>query len=104
MNNIEQHYGELTSEITMNGITPDANSMPMNKMFLGKKFQKIIKNSTHTIDSVMNVIYEKPQSFENGEVYEWELQGLVLSVYVIECKQLFVKGKHFWAYNVGIIE
>ncbi|WP_217187118.1 hypothetical protein [Enterobacter soli] len=40
----DEHYEELTSEIRLDGITPDANSMPMNKMFLGKKFQKIIMN------------------------------------------------------------
>ncbi|MGP8936761.1 hypothetical protein V1605_12255 [Enterobacter soli] len=55
----DEHYEELTSEIRLDGITPDANSMPMNKMFLGKKFQKIIKNSTYQIDSYMNVIFEK---------------------------------------------
>lgn len=102
--NLEEHYGELTSEITMNGITPDANSMPITKVFLGKKFQKVVKNSTHTINSFMNVIYEKPQSFKHGEVLEWVLQDLVLSVYLIEEKKLFVKGKFFWVYNVGIIE
>ena len=101
--NIEEHYGELTSEIRLEGITPDANSMPLNKMFLGKKFQKIIKNSTYQIDSYMNVIFEKKQSF-TSEVLEWELQGEVLPVFLIEYKKLFVKGKHFHVYAVGIIE
>ncbi|WCE14745.1 hypothetical protein [Enterobacter ludwigii] len=100
----EEHYEELTSEIRLGGVTPDANSMPMNKMFLGKKFQKIIKNSTHNVDSYMNVIFEKKQIFKNGDVLEWELQGEVLPVFVIEYKKLFVKGKHFHVYAVGIIE
>ncbi|EOG1789442.1 hypothetical protein ACK3RO_004052 [Enterobacter kobei] len=100
----EEHYEELTSEIRLGGVTPDANSMPMNKMFLGKKFQKIIKNSTHNVDSYMNVIFEKKQTFKNGEVLEWELQGEVLPVFLIEYKKLFVKGKHFHVYAVGIIE
>lgn len=102
--NIEQHYEELTSEITLDGIIPDGNSMPMNKMFLGKKFQKIIKNSTHNVDSYMNVIFEKKQTFKDGDVLEWELQGEVLPVFVIEYKKLFVKGKNFHVYAVGIIE
>lgn len=100
----EEHYEELTSEIRLGGVTPDANSMPMNKMFLGKKFQKIIKNSTHNVDSYMNVIFEKKQIFKNGDVLEWELQGEVLPVFLIEYKKLFVKGKHFHVYAVGIIE
>ncbi|WP_088543792.1 hypothetical protein [Escherichia coli] len=100
----EEHYEELTSEIRLGDVTPDANSMPMNKMFLGKKFQKIIKNSTHNVDSYMNVIFEKKQIFKNGDVLEWELQGEVLPVFVIEYKKLFVKGKHFHVYAVGIIE
>ena len=41
--NFEEHYGELTGEITLNGTTPDGNSMPINKCFLGKKFQKQLK-------------------------------------------------------------
>lgn len=100
----EEHYEELTSEIRLGGVTPDANSMPMNKMFLGKKFQKIIKNSTHNVDSYMNVIFEKKQTFKNGDVLEWELQGEVLPVFLIEYIKLFVKGKHFHVYAVGIIE
>ncbi|KLP45418.1 hypothetical protein ABR36_03465 [Enterobacter ludwigii] len=68
------------------------------------KFQKIIKNSTHNVDSYMNVIFEKKQTFKNGEVLEWELQGEVLPVFIIEYKKLFVKGKHFHVYAVGIIE
>jgi len=102
--NFEEHYGEFTREILLGGITPDANSMPLNKCFLGKKFQKIIKNSEHSIDSYMNVCFEKQQGFADGEVLDWELQGEVLPVFLIESKKLFVKGKHFWVYAVGIIE
>ncbi len=102
--NFEQHYGELTSEIKLNGITPYGNSMPMNKMFLGKQFLKKVNESTHNIDSYMNVIFEHPQQLSEGEVCEWMLNDLVLSVYLIEAKALFVKGKNFWVYAVGIIE
>jgi len=102
--NFEQHYGDLTNDIKLNGITPYANSMPMNKIFLGKKFQKKVNTSTHNIDSYMNVIFEHPQQLNEGDVYEWVLNDLVLSVYLIEAKALFVKGKHFWVYAVGIIE
>lgn len=56
------------------------------------------------MDSYMNVIFEKKQTFKNGEVLEWELQGEVLPVFIIEYKKLFVKGKHFHVYAVGIIE
>lgn len=102
--NFEQHYEELTSEIKLGGVTPDGNSMPINKIFLGKKFQKIIKNSTHNVDSYMNVIFEKKQTFKDGEVLEWELHGEVLPVFLIDYKKLFVQGKHFHVYAVGIIE
>ena len=102
--NFEQHYEDLTSDITLNGCTPYCNSMPINKCFLAKKFQKVVKNSSYTIDSYMNVGYEKPQTFKDGEVLQWELHGEVLNVFLIESKQLFVKGKNFWVYAVGIIE
>lgn len=102
--NFEQHYGELTSEIKLNGMTPDGNSMPLNKCFLDKKFQKLVKKSNHQIESYMNVIYEKKKDFKVGEVLEWELQGEKMPVFLIESKKLFVKGKHFWVYAVGIIE
>ena len=39
----EEHYEELTSEIRLGGVTPDANSMPMNKMFLGKSFKRSLR-------------------------------------------------------------
>lgn len=102
--NFEQHYGELTSDIRLNGITPDANSMPTDKCFLGKKFKKKLKGTDYQINSFMNVCFEKSQSFIDGEVLTWKLQGESLAVYLIESKQLFVKGKHYWAYCVGIIE
>ncbi|WP_318366891.1 hypothetical protein [Enterobacter sp.] len=102
--NFEQHYGELTKGIKLNGITPYGNSMPMSKMFLSKKFLKKVNTSTHNIDSYMNVIFEHPQQLSEGDVYEWVLNDLVLSVYLIEAKALFVKGKNFWVYAVGIIE
>lgn len=102
--NFEQHYGDLTSKIKLNGMTPDGNSMPINKCFLDKKFQKVVKKSNYQIDSYMNVIYEKKKDFKVGEVLEWELQGEKILVFLIESKKLFVKGKYFWVYAVGIIE
>jgi len=102
--NFEEHYGDLTREITLDGIEPKANSMPVHKCFLGKKFQKVIKNTDYNIESYMNVIFDKKQTFADGQVLEWQLQGEVMNVFLIEGKKLFVKGKHVWAYAVGIIE
>lgn len=47
-------------------MTPDGNSMPINKCFLDKKFQKVVKKSNYQIDSYMNVIYEKKKDFKVG--------------------------------------
>lgn len=102
--NIEDHYGELTEDITLSGVTPVANSFPIQKCFLGKKFQKAIKNSEHEINTFMNVCFDKPQTFQNGAVLTWSLQGQNLDVILIDSKQLFVKGRNFWVYAVGIIE
>lgn len=104
--NYEQHYGELTSEIRINGIIPEGNSMPINTIFLAKKFKKEITKSTLQINNYMNACFEKPQSFNVGETLTWELLGydLTMNVYVIEDKKLFVKGKHFWVYALGIVE
>lgn len=66
--NFEEHYGELTGEITLNGTTPDGNSMPINKCFLGKKFQKQLKKADIQIECFMNVCYETKQRFKDGEV------------------------------------
>lgn len=52
----------------------------------------------------MNVCFETQQDFTEGELLTWSIQGEGMDVYAIECKQLFVKGKHFWVYCVGIIE
>lgn len=103
----EKHYGELTSDIRINGLIPDGNSMPINIIFLAKKFKKMIKETDYHIDSFMNACFEKPQDLVKGEVYKWELldgRGLQFDVYVIDAKKLFVKGKHFWVYAIGIIE
>lgn len=102
--NFEQHYGEQTPDIRVSNTTPYANSMPMNRMFLGKKFGKALKQATFSCDCYMNVCYEKEQSFEDGTVLKWELDALSLDVYVIGSTKLFVKGKHVWAYCMGIIE
>ncbi|WP_312282560.1 hypothetical protein [Pseudescherichia sp.] len=102
--NFEEHYGELTGEIELNGLVPYANSMPIHKCFLGKKFQKVLKKKKINIEHFMNVCFETQQDFTEGELLTWSLQGEGMDVYAIECKQLFVKGKHFWVYCVGIIE
>jgi hypothetical protein len=52
----------------------------------------------------MNVCFEKQQAFKSNENLTWELQDLVLDVFVIDEKKLFVKGKHFWVYAIGIKE
>lgn len=36
----EKHYGELTSDIRINGLIPDGNSMPINVIFLPKSLKK----------------------------------------------------------------
>jgi len=100
----ERHYGELTSEIRLDGIVPDGNSLPINTIFLTKKFKKIIKDSGYVINDFMNVCFEKPQEFKDNENLTWELQDLKFDVFVIYEKKLFVKGKHFWVYAVGMIE
>lgn len=99
----EKHYEEQTSDITLNGVIPFANSTPIDISFLGKKFRKILKNESITCNTFMNVAYEKQQDFD-GSVLIWKLQDMETSVFLIEEKKLFVKGKHFWVYCVGIIE
>lgn len=101
---IEKHYGELTPYITLDGITVYANSMPIEMCFLGAKFKKQLKKSGVKCLNYMNVCFDKPQSFENGTVLKWKLRNDETEVYLIEEKKLFVKGKNFWSYCVGIIE
>ncbi|ROP61618.1 hypothetical protein EDF81_0089 [Enterobacter sp. BIGb0383] len=102
--NFERHYEEQTAYITLGGETPIANSMPINKCFLGKKFQKILKNEGLTVNCFMNVCYDKSQSFTEGTIMKWKLREEEIDVYLIESKKLFIKGKHIWAYCVGIVE
>ncbi len=99
--NFEEHYGDLTPFITLNGITPFANSMPINKCFLSTKLNKKLKKQDVSIDTYMNVIYEREQSFDT-EMLEWKMQDLELDVVLIDSTRVFVKGRHFWAYCVGI--
>lgn len=99
----EKHYEELTNDITLNGVIPFANSTPIDISFLGKKFRKILKNESIKCNTFMNVAYEKQQDFDDS-VLIWKLQDMETSVFLIEEKKLFVKGKHFWVYCVGIIE
>lgn len=101
---LDQHYGEKTPYIKVDGTTPYANSMPLNVMFLNKKYSKVLKKADVHCDSFMNVCYEREQPFENGTVLNWQLEGMDMDVYLIGCGKLFVKGKHVWAYCVGIIE
>ena len=100
----DKHYGEQTAYITMNGIEPFANSTPIDICFLGKKFKKVLTANDIKCGSYMNVAYEKPQQFQEGSVLKWKLRTDETSVYLIEEKKLFVKGKHFWLYCVGIME
>lgn len=100
----DKHYENETPYITMQGITPFANSMPIDLCFLGKKFKKQLKNSNINCLCYMNVAYDKPQDFQELSVLEWKLHDDSTDVFLIEEKKLFVKGKHFWVYCVGIIE
>ncbi|MGR2854739.1 hypothetical protein FY046_01625 [Erwinia sp. 1181_3] len=102
--NFEQHYEEKTPYITLDGVTPYANSMATHKMFLTKKFSKILKKSEIVCECYMNVCFEREQKFEDGQVLKWVLRDEVMQVYVIGSTKLFVKGKLIWAYCVGIIE
>ncbi|EEY5795406.1 TPA: hypothetical protein ACNBXP_002054 [Escherichia coli] len=79
--NFEEHYGELTSEITLNGTIPDGNSMPINKCFLGKKFQKQLKKADIQIECFMNICYEKKQSFKDGEVRKRQRSTVLTLIY-----------------------
>lgn len=99
----DQHYGELTRDITINGTVPYANSMPIDKCFLGKKFQKLLKKKNQNVSNYMNIAYEREQSFDS-DLLEWELQGSIIDVVLIDYKKLFVKGRFFHVYCVGIIE
>lgn len=100
--NFDKHYEERTPDIRLDAFIPYANSLPISKVFLGKKFQKHIKNLP--IEYYMAVVFEKPQEIADGQSMKWTLDDLTLNVYVIEHKQLFVKGKKVWAYAVGIME
>lgn len=100
--NFDKHYGGRTPDIRLDDLTPYANSLPINKIFLGKKFKKQIKNMP--IEHYMAVVFESEQQISDGQLMKWVLDDLVLNVYVIEHKQLFVKGKNVWAYAVGIME
>jgi|GEM_PF-997160 len=104
MNNMEQHFGDLTPYIQLEGLTPVANSMPMDICFLGKKFKKVLKQVTFECNSYMNVCFDKEQNLAEGTVLEWSLHDDVMKVYVIGSTRVFVKGKPIWAYCVGIIE
>lgn len=93
----DKHYEEQTPYITLDGKMPYANSLPIDLMFLGKKFKKKVKGQ---ILSYMNVAYDRPQQF--GTDLEWSLNGNSTEVLLIDETKLFVKGKHFWVYCVGI--
>ena len=64
----------------------------------------MIKKSGHEILNYMNVIFEKKQNIEVGSVLDWELDGLILPVFVTGETNLNVKGKLVTAYAVGIID
>lgn len=102
--NFEQHYGEMTHYIELDGSTPLANSMPLSVMFLGKKQKKGLKKTDVKFESYMNVCFEKEQNLAIGSTLEWKLNDEIMSVYLIDSTKLFVKGKLIWAYCVGIIE
>lgn len=101
---LEKHYEELTSDILFGNVIPFANSMPIDQCFLRKKFKKTIKNAGLKITHFMNVIYEKPQNqIVQGTFMDWSLLGDISSVFVIDGTELFVKGKKYWVYCVGMV-
>lgn len=102
--NLDKHYGERTPDIRLDELTPYANSLPHSKMFLSKKYQKVIKKDELPIEYYMAVVFEKPQEIVEGQLMTWTLDDLTLNVYVLEHKQLFVRGKYVWAYAVGIMQ
>jgi len=99
----EKHYGDLTPYISLDGIPVYANGMPTDICFLGAKFKKLIKKSGVQCLTYMNAVFEKPQQFEN-KMLEWKLRTDKTDVYLIGSTKLFVKGKYFWVYCMGIIE
>ena len=102
--NLDKHYGERTPDIRLDDLIPYANSLPHSKMFLNKKVQKLIKKNQLPIEYYMAVVFEKPQEILEGQLMTWNLDDVTLNVYVLEHKQLFVRGKYVWAYAVGIME
>ncbi len=98
---MDKHYEEQTVYITLEGVTPFANSTPIDITFLDKKFKKVLKKSGIDCDYYMNVIFEKSQNFENK--LEWKLHDHCTDVFLIGETKLFIKGKHFYVYCIGIV-
>lgn len=100
----EDHFNTDTPYITLDGLTPMANSKPIPNYFVNKKISKVLKKSNYDTSQHMNVIYERKLPIKTGTVLRWELHGVGFDVYVAGYSELFVKGMRVHAYCVGIIE
>ena len=103
MNMMEQHFGDRTPQITINESTPMMNSLPFHySMITNKKIKKGLRTVQHSYQSIMNVAYEKPQAFQDGEVVVWCDQFDEYTCTIIGSYKGFVKGKWFWFYTLVI--
>jgi hypothetical protein len=115
---MERHYDEDTISILIGGgdagITPQANSLPYHKCFVGKKHSKLLKNLLKdlndkveedvTIEECMNIAFTQDPDFLGGELYEWSLFDDIKNIMIIDKTRLYVKGLYFWVYAVGVLK
>ena len=52
----------------------------------------------------MNVMFETKKALRTGVTYTWSLRDMEFNVVLLDKTELFVKGKRFYAYCIGIIE
>ncbi len=106
----DKHYDEMTPYILVDGITPFANSIATHNVHIAegsnrrckKKLKQISKN--YNGEYHMNIIFEKNQSFSEGDILTWKLHDEVMKLCVIDNGKLFVKGKHYYSFCCLIIE
>ncbi|EPC0896008.1 hypothetical protein ACRV5G_000669 [Enterobacter hormaechei] len=102
--NIEDHFEGETPYIQLNGETPFANSKPIQNCFMNKKVKKEFSKSGYSSNSYMNVMFERKKALRTGDTYTWSLRDMEFNVVLLDKTELFVKGKRFYAYCIGIIE
>ncbi len=110
----DQHYEDDTRSILINDLVPDGNSLPTNICFLGQKYKKLLKQQLKLINEelemkvdvqeTMNIIFEKEQQLELGSMYQWSLFDVERNIIVIDKTKLFVKGKYFFIFLLGILK